>query len=243
MKTLQWLSLFQLVYTQTITASNNQPELIPSCPYDPFQHLISPKASFTCPLSSPPPSEVTTEFISFEDWKARQLTDVIQKNASIQPQTSTKDGDNKAIQDRLSSPNTDEALVDLNTDSQDSKSQSSPRVPLTDRFNYASQDCTARIHSVHKGAKSPASVLTSKKDRYMLSPCGTKNKYIIVELCDDVRIDTVQLANFEFFSGVFKDIRISLGETSPGDPQGWIDAGTYRAKNIRGVQVGSFLPK
>lgn len=108
------------------------------------------------------------------------------------------------------------------------------RVPLKDRFNFASQDCTARIYASQRGSKSPSAILSSKKDRYMLSPCATKGKFVVVELCDDVRIDTVQLANLEFFSGVFKDVRFSFSETPNGE---FVDAGVYRAKNMRGVQV------
>ncbi|TFK70538.1 hypothetical protein BDN72DRAFT_838760 [Pluteus cervinus] len=119
------------------------------------------------------------------------------------------------------------------------------RVPLTDRFNYASLDCSARVHTAHKSAKSPSNILASKKDRYMLSPCRGRAKknqiqYVVVELCEDIRIDTVQLANFEFFSGVFKDFSVSVAKTYTTDSEGWVPAGTYRAKNVRGVQ--SFHP-
>jgi hypothetical protein len=108
------------------------------------------------------------------------------------------------------------------------------RIPLTDRFNYASTDCSARVHTAHKSAKSSSSILSSKKDRYMLSPCNEKEQFVVVELCDDIRIDTVQLANYEFFSGVFKEFTVSVAKTYT---EGWVVAGTYRAKNIRGVQV------
>ena len=118
------------------------------------------------------------------------------------------------------------------------------RVPLTDRFNYASMECSARIHQAHKSAKSASSILSSKKDRYMLSPCITKaadgkaeNHFVIVELCEDIRIDTVQLANFEFFSGVFKEFTLSVAKTYTPDVPEWTNVGTYRARNIRGVQV------
>ena len=118
------------------------------------------------------------------------------------------------------------------------------RVPLTDRFNYASMDCSARVHKAHKSAKSASSILSSKKDRYMLSPCVTKTAdgkgeghFVIVELCDDIRIDTVQLANFEFFSGVFKGFTVSVAKTYTPDVPEWTTMGTYRARNIRGVQV------
>ncbi|TFL01233.1 UNC-like C-terminal-domain-containing protein, partial [Pterulicium gracile] len=136
-----------------------------------------------------------------------------------------------------------------------SSSQAHQQIPtqphlLIDRFNYASLDCSARVHSAHKGAKSASAILSSKRDRYMLSPCGTSNAnahgigmngnekghFVVVELCDDIRIDTVQLANFEFFSGVFKDVTISAAKTHPVGKEGWTGAGVYRAKNVRGVQ-------
>lgn len=69
-----------------------------------------------------------------------------------------------------------------------------------------------------------------------------KGHFVVVELCDDIRIDTVQLANFEFFSGVFKDVTISAAKTHPVGKEGWTGAGVYRAKNVRGVQVRLFLP-
>ncbi|THH09836.1 hypothetical protein EW145_g1726, partial [Phellinidium pouzarii] len=65
-------------------------------------------------------------------------------------------------------------------------------------------------------------------------------QFVVVELCEDVRIDTVQLANFEFFSGVFKDFSVSVARTYSMDKEDWTPAGTYRAKNIRGIQ--SFRP-
>ena len=74
----------------------------------------------------------------------------------------------------------------------------------------------------------------------MLSPCGTskgQTQFVVVELCEDIRIDTVQLANFEFFSGVFKDFTVSVAKTYTTDADGWTIAGMYKAKNVRGVQV------
>ena len=118
------------------------------------------------------------------------------------------------------------------------------RIPLTDRFNYASMECSARIHKAHKSAKSASSILSSKKDRYMLSPCTTKssdgreeNHFVIVELCEDIRIDTVQLANFEFFSGAFKDFTVGVAKTYNPEAPEWTTVGIYRARNVRGVQV------
>ncbi|KAH9971453.1 UNC-like C-terminal-domain-containing protein [Russula compacta] len=128
------------------------------------------------------------------------------------------------------------------------------RVPLTDRFNYASVDCSARVHTAHPAAKSASNILSSKRDRYMLWPCNAATTttstttagrrpplFVVVELCDDIRIDTVQMANFEFFSGVFREFTVSVAKTYiAADAEGWTVVGTYVGKNVRGVQ--SFHP-
>ncbi|KAG9076899.1 hypothetical protein FS749_011253 [Ceratobasidium sp. UAMH 11750] len=85
--------------------------------------------------------------------------------------------------------------------------------------------------------KSTTSILSSKKDKYLLAPCSAEKKYVVVELCDEIRVDTVQLANFEFFSGVFKDITITLSRTANIDPAGSEIIGVYEAKNVRSVQT------
>ena len=71
----------------------------------------------------------------------------------------------------------------------------------------------------------------------MLSPCAEQKQFVVVELCDDIMIDTVQLANYEFFSGVFKDFSVYVAKRYTTDPEAWTFAGTYRAENERGVQV------
>ncbi|KAG9005520.1 hypothetical protein FRB90_010352 [Tulasnella sp. 427] len=251
MKSLQFLSLLHIVAHSTITLqtdSKSTPSHDTRCYYDPFYHLrldappicsLSPKSGNADP---------TPDILSFEEWKAaRQIAaEPMQKphsdpdNALQHPNKSISDDDERtapSVLDGAQSPGEDSAGGNAVQGTKDER----VRVPLTDRLNYASQDCTARVHSSHKGGKSPSAILSSKKDRYMLSPCNYKNKFVVVELCDDVRIDTVQLANYEFFSGVFKDVKISLADSAPGDPLSWVDAGTYRAKNIRGVQ--SFHPQ
>ena len=35
---------------------------------------------------------------------------------------------------------------------------------------------------------------------------------VVVELCDDIQIDTIQLANFEFFSGIFREFAVSVSK-------------------------------
>jgi hypothetical protein len=238
----------------------------PTTPNDPFQVLAmhAPK-QVDPPICRLKPLQVLETvdddvLLSFEDWKAKQFA--MQEQAKAK--ANKKDTANRSAHSQPSgianvaggngsepSPITPDALspadsgsIPLSQDIPESHSNEklSPhfRVPLIDRINYASLDCSARVHTSHRSAKSPSSILSSKKDRYMLSPCASskdEKQYVVVELCDDIRIDTVQLANFEFFSGVFKDFTVSVAKTDTTDAAEWTSAGTYRAKNIRGVQV------
>ena len=118
------------------------------------------------------------------------------------------------------------------------------RVPLTDRFNYESVDCSTRVHTAQPAAaaETASNTPSSQRDRYMLSPCGATPRFVVIELCEDVRIDTVQLANFELFSGVFMEFTVSVAKAYvAADAEGWTVAGTYAGKNVRGVQVSVCL--
>jgi hypothetical protein len=215
---------------------------------DPFKHLrlqATPKPSEPVCCLVPSPSDTvpsTAEFLSFEEWKSKQLEmQALSQSAAVNqtPNTSTSDVP-------LGSPSTTTSITLGDVETQfvpnvETVPVVSPHfpVPLTDRFNYASVDCSARVHMSHRAARSPSAILSSAKDRYMLSPCSADSNFIVVELCDDIRIDTVQLASFEFFSGVFRDFRVSVAQTYTSDGHGWVEAGTYTAKNIRGVQVCS----
>ncbi|TDL19764.1 hypothetical protein BD410DRAFT_791930 [Rickenella mellea] len=225
------LSLFLLLLSSPALASNS------TTPNDPFYNiltkLVKPPEPPICSLKPVPSPEPTEEFLSFEEWKSKQAALHAEGvKTPLPPPNHTGHHGNISVESAL-----DDGLIQT-TSLQKGASPPYFPVPLTDRFNYASLDCSARVHSAHTSAKSPASILSSKKDRYMLSPCsGSQQKFVVVELCEDIHIDTVQLANFEFFSGVFKDFNVSVAKTLT---EGMTLAGTYTAKNVRGVQ--SFHP-
>ena len=85
-----------------------------------------------------------------------------------------------------------------------------------ERFNYASFDCGATVLKTNAEGKSPSAVLVEHKDSYMLNECGAKGtKFLIVELCADILVDTVVLANYEFFSSMFRTFRVSVSDRYP----------------------------
>lgn len=111
---------------------------------------------------------------------------------------------------------------------------------LKHRWNYASLDCAAVLHQANPSAKFPTAILSEKKDRYMLSPCPVSNRerqFVVVELCQQVRIDTLVLANLEFFSSMFKLFSVRLSNDLHAPEHEWRILGHFHARNVRGPQV------
>ena len=106
-----------------------------------------------------------------------------------------------------------------------------------ERTNYASYDCAATTLKSNAECKSPSAILVENKDTYMLNICSAQNKFFIVELCDNILIDTIVLANFEFFSSMFRTFRVSVSDRYPVKLDKWRELGTYEAKNSRQVQA------
>ncbi|RMZ89271.1 hypothetical protein DV736_g3494, partial [Chaetothyriales sp. CBS 134916] len=105
------------------------------------------------------------------------------------------------------------------------------------RFNYASFDCAATVRQTNSEASNLNAILGENKDVYMLNVCGASNKFFILELCDDISIDTIVLANFEFFSSIFRTFRVSVSDKYPVKADKWKEIGLFEARNTRDVQA------
>ncbi|KAG0205881.1 hypothetical protein BGX28_002571 [Mortierella sp. GBA30] len=105
-----------------------------------------------------------------------------------------------------------------------------------DRFNHASATCAASVVKASKDATSVTAILNEGKDNYMLNKCSTKEKFFVVELCEEILVDTFILGNYEFFSSTFKDFVVSVNRYPPRD-DGWSILGYFQARNTRDAQV------
>ncbi|RCK63167.1 Uncharacterized protein SLP1 [Candida viswanathii] len=165
-------------------------------------------------------------FMSFEEWKKQKI---IESNNTPTPPPIN-----------LSINNTDLKLVNVSS----SKNTTVPSTNITsieadgkvykDKFNFASVDCAATIVKTNAKAKGASAILKENKDSYLLNECAVPNKYVIIELCQDILVDLVVIGNFEFFSSMFKDIRVSVSDRFPA--QTWKELGLFTAENIRDVQ-------
>ncbi|CAO3587385.1 unnamed protein product [Absidia cylindrospora] len=109
-----------------------------------------------------------------------------------------------------------------------------PLKSLKERFNYAWTICAATVRDVNKEARGAQSILFESKDQYLLNKCSA-DKFVIINLCEEILIDTIVLANFEFFSSTFKDFRVYVANTYP--TKEWQLLGQWQARNTRDLQV------
>ncbi|KAI8925682.1 UNC-like C-terminal-domain-containing protein [Entophlyctis helioformis] len=106
-----------------------------------------------------------------------------------------------------------------------------------ERFNYASFDCGAVVRGVNREASSATAILSNSKDQYMLNQCAA-SKFVEIELCDDILVDTIILANHEFFSSMFKDFKVFVADRYPPKKElGWTLMGEFTARNTRERQI------
>lgn len=106
--------------------------------------------------------------------------------------------------------------------------------------NYASPDCGAKILASNADAQSTGSVLTASKDEYLLSPC-TSRIWFVVELCEPIQAEKIDLANFELFSSSPKNFSVSVSNRFP--TRDWSNVGHFTAKDERDVQTFVLYPQ
>ncbi|KAJ9643005.1 hypothetical protein H2199_004527 [Coniosporium tulheliwenetii] len=213
---------------------------------------LEPEADTESPLDN-------ANFLSFEEWKKQNLAKAGQSPDNVgQGRSTGSEGRRRPvnINNALDSLGEDTEIeldfggfgsagkMEESAPSWASEKAASPRARSKDagktckeRFNYASFDCAATVLKTNPQCKSSSSVLVENKDSYMLNECAAPNKFIIVELCDDILVDTVVLANFEFFSSMFRTFRISVSDRYPVKTDRWKELGVFEARNSRDIQA------
>ncbi|CAN3375614.1 hypothetical protein DIRU0_E10726 [Diutina rugosa] len=112
-----------------------------------------------------------------------------------------------------------------------SKSVTKPKAPQK-RFNFASADCAATV--VDTSGKGAGAILNENKDSYLLNECHSEHQFVVIELCQEIYVESVVIGNYEFFSSQFKDVRISVSDVFPSAK--WWILGEFTADNFRNVQ-------
>ncbi|KAI9189764.1 hypothetical protein H9P43_001197 [Blastocladiella emersonii ATCC 22665] len=113
---------------------------------------------------------------------------------------------------------------------------------LRDRFNYASIDCAAAVRATNPESKGASAILNENKDSYLLSPCAPRDRsqprHVVIELCDEILVDTLVLGNYELFSSTFRTVNAFVNSVYPPTAaKPWRPLATLAAANVRSQQV------
>ena len=71
----------------------------------------------------------------------------------------------------------------------------------------------------------------------MLTPCKADQHWVTIELCDEIRVEAIDIAMWEFFSGIIREVRLS----GRNEEDEFSFVGSFATKNARGSQT-FFLP-
>lgn len=101
------------------------------------------------------------------------------------------------------------------------------------QVNYGSQDCGAKVLAHNKDAKHVSAILDENRDLYMLNPCANPI-WFVIELCEPIQVQQIQLGNLELFSSAPKEFVVSVSERYPS--REWRSIGTFEAANDKTLQ-------
>jgi hypothetical protein len=148
---------------------------------DPFRIFAPPSDPICCLIPLPtaqPDPHPAGELLPFEEWKEKQQALSSAEARRVDEANGIPTAVAHLSDESAAVPETTGNILIPVIETSDSP-PSRPIgefVPIQGRFNYASLDCSARVHSSHKSMKSAHSILFSKKDKYMLTPCSAKGK-------------------------------------------------------------------
>lgn len=136
----------------------------------------------------------------------------------------------------------DQEAIQLNTSAQRKNASATSRPPmlrLRTGKNYASPDCNAKIIAANSESQAIGHVLTASKDEYLLSPCDSRI-WFIVELCEAMQAERIEMANFELFSSTPRNF--SVGVSSRFPTRDWLNVGRFEAQDERFLQSFDLHP-
>lgn len=169
-------------------------------------------------------------FKSFDDWKREKLLELKQEYQERIPHENS-------FAFKGSNANNEEIRDAFDIDFEIFNEEEPEGKVYKDKMNYASLDCAATIIKTNSEAQGASSVLLENKDKSLLNPCSASNQFVTIELCEDILIESIVMANLEFFSSTFRRVRFSVSERFPVPKNGWKIIGEFEAENTRTIQT------
>lgn len=103
-------------------------------------------------------------------------------------------------------------------------------------YNYASASKGAKVLAYNKEAKGAANILSRDKDKYLRNPCSAEEKFVVIELSEEILVESFEIANFEHHSSNLKEFELLGSLVYP--PGTWINLGKgkFTAANVKLAQ-------
>lgn len=164
-----------------------------------------------------------------------------QENIPIKPDTPQEDipSFSEWAQKQLAEAEKKDTVLNHSSQTSHSNTNVSNKNTKIRSKNYASLACGAKIVAVNPEAGSPSSILSPNRDEYMLNTCNSRI-WFVVELCEAVQAQKIEIANFELFSSTPKDIAVYFSDRFP--TRDWTSVGQFAAQDMRDVQSFDLFP-
>jgi len=104
-------------------------------------------------------------------------------------------------------------------------------------FDFASGAAGARVINASKAVQGAGNILGDNPDRYLMTPCKNKPKWVVIQLSEDIKLEEIGFENFEHYSSGFKDIQVLGSEKYP--TKSWILLGDFVLQDSRETQFFS----
>ncbi|KAE8687868.1 Galactose-binding protein isoform 10 [Hibiscus syriacus] len=98
-------------------------------------------------------------------------------------------------------------------------------------YNYASASKGAKVLAYNKEAKGASNILGRDEDKYLRNPCSAEEKFVVIELSEEILVDTIEIANFEHYSSNLKQFELLGSLVFPTDV--WTNLGNFTAANVK----------
>lgn len=178
-------------------------------------------------------NELNSTFLSFDEWRVAKLSEEtperrVRSQEGIEATEGDTIGEDQEVDIGFFSNVGDSSTAEHDESEGDSHKH---------MFNFASLDCAATIVKTNPEAAGASSILNENKDKYLLNPCSVANKFVITELCQDILVEEIAIANYEFFSSTFNKVRFSVSDRYPVAKNGWTVLGEFDAQDSRNLQA------
>jgi hypothetical protein len=104
------------------------------------------------------------------------------------------------------------------------------------RFNYASARFGAKVLASNREGRNGKAVLSDDADAYYITSCSAPDKWLAVELSEEVLMDSVALTVVEFYSAPLREWDLYVSRTYPKGDGHWTPLARLVALPERGVQ-------